>query len=151
MFVAERSANVALERPSDWEVIAHPDAELVVAAPVAPWMETGGFRSNVTVTMFAFPGTVTQLSTAVMASLLTSLADPYLLSVDPVPQLEAVRRLEYVHRGSGGLIHCSQLLLFRDSLAAAVTTSCSANHLTAYDEVLGTIALSAVLKGTTNG
>ena len=36
MFAAERSANVALERPSDWEVIPHPDAELVVAAPLAP-------------------------------------------------------------------------------------------------------------------
>lgn len=151
MFVAEHSANIVLERPSDWEVMAHPDAELVVAAPVAPWMETGGFRPNATVTTFAFPGTVAQLSTVVMTSLLTSLAEPYLLSVDPAPQLEAVRRFEYLHRGSGGLIHCSQLLLFRDSLAAAVTTSCSANHLRAYDEVLGAIGLSAALKDPSSG
>ncbi|MCC3284117.1 hypothetical protein [Arthrobacter caoxuetaonis] len=151
MFTAECSANVALERPSDWEVIPHPDAELVVAAPLTKWMEEGGFRPNVAVTAFPFPGTVTQLSTVVMASLLTSLADPYLISVDPVPQLEAVRRLEYLHRGSGGLIHCSQLLLIRNGLAASVTTSCSANQLTAYDEVLGAIALSATLKDPSNG
>ncbi|WP_312178602.1 hypothetical protein [Arthrobacter sp.] len=151
MFVAECSANVALERPSDWEVIPRLDAELVVAAPVTKWMEEGGFRPNVTVTTFAFPGTVTQLSTVVMASLLTSLTDPYLLSVDPVPELEAARRLEYLHRGSGGLIHCSQLLLLRNGLAATVTASCSANQLTAYDEVLGAIALSAILKEPSNG
>lgn len=51
----------------------------------------------------------------------------------------------------GGLIHCSQLLLFRNGLAASVTTSCAANQLTAYDEVLGAIALSAALKDPSNG
>lgn len=151
MFVAEYSAHIALERPSDWEVIPHPDTELVVAAPLTGWMEEGGFRPNVAVTAFRFPGAVTQLSTVVMASLLTSLADPYLLSVDPVPHLAAVRRFEYLHRGSGGLIHCSQLLLFRNGLAASVTTSCAANQLTAYDEVLGAVALSATLKDPSNG
>lgn len=151
MFTAERSANVALQRPSDWSVIRLPEAELVVAAPLAPWMAEGGFRPNVTVTTFAFPGTVTQLSTVVMASLLTSLADPYLLSVDPVPHLEAVRRMEYLHRGSGGLIHCTLLLLLENGLAGTVTTSCAANQLSAYDEVLGSIALSATMKDTPNG
>lgn len=41
MFTDERSGNMLLHRPSDWEAIPHPEAELVVAAPVTPWMTEG--------------------------------------------------------------------------------------------------------------
>ena len=59
--------------------------------------------------------------------------------------------MEYLHRGSGGFIHCTLLLLLENGLAGTVTTSCAANQLSAFDEVLGSIALSATMKDTSNG
>lgn len=151
MLIAESSGGVSLLRPEDWAVVPSPDVELVIAAPPAQWLGEDGFRPNVTVTSFPFPGSAAQLSTTVLASLLASLTDPFLVSVELVPEAEAERRIEYTHLGSGGSIHCVSQLLLHEDEACVVTSSCASGQLSAYEGILDLILASATQKGFLNG
>lgn len=147
----ESSGLVSLLRPPGWTVVPDREADLVVAAPEAPWLDAGTFRPNVTATVFPFPGSAAQLSTAVLASLLPSLREPYLISVDFPPQSPAVRRHEYTHLGTGGSIHCMSLLyLAANGVACSVTASCASGQLSAYDQVLDLILASATFEDAPN-
>lgn len=146
MLTNESSGMVSLLRPPDWRVVRDTDADLVIAAPDARWLAEGTFRPNVTATVFPFSGSAAQLSTSILASLLTSLTDPYLISVDYLDQAPALRRLEYAHAGTGGSIHCMSLVLLANRTACTVTASCASGQLSAYDEVLDLILTSAALK-----
>lgn len=146
MLTVQSSGGITLLRPEDWVEVPTPDAELVIAAPPAPWLGDGAFRPNVAVTLFPFPGSAAQLSTTFMASLLATLQDLFLVAVDADPDAEARRRIEYTHLGTGGSIHCITQLLLHGGTACTVTASCASGQLSAYNDVFDLILGSATQK-----